>query len=128
MKLARRAQDLEPDNTLFSYAENEALLALRRFDVLIEETDRALEESPYDGNSVAQAVRLHVAAGERQRAQEIIDAFVPATERNRRRCGIVANLPRLAVPPRFRQLEGLSGEHELDRGATLAVSSRCRER
>ena len=76
LKLARRAQDLEPDNALFSYAENEALLALRRFDALIEETDRALEENPYDGNSVAQAVRLHVAAGERQRAQEIIDAFV----------------------------------------------------
>ena len=76
MKLARRAQDLEPDNALFSYAENEALLALRRFDVWIEETDRALEENPNDGNNVAQAVRLHVAAGERQRAQEIIDAFV----------------------------------------------------
>ena len=76
LKLARRAQDLEPDNALFSYAENEALLALRRFDGSIEETDHALEENPYDGNSVAQAVRLHVAAGERQRAQEIIDAFV----------------------------------------------------
>ena len=74
--LARRAQDLEPDNALFSYAENEALLALHRFDVWIEETDRALEENPNDGNNVAQAVRLHVAAGERQRAQEIIDAFV----------------------------------------------------
>ena len=76
LKLARRAKKLEPDNALFSYAENEALLALRHFDGFIEETDRALEENPYDGNSVAQAVRLHVAAGHKQRAQEVIDAFV----------------------------------------------------
>ena len=48
--------------------------------MLIEETERALEENPYDGNRVAQAVRLHVASGERQRAQEIIDAFVQLKE------------------------------------------------
>ena len=76
LKLARRAQKLEPDNALFSYAENEALLAFRRFDALIEETAAVLEQSPYDGNSVAQMVRLQVASGHKQRGQEVIDNFV----------------------------------------------------
>ncbi len=76
MKLARRARKLEPDNALFSYAENEALLALRRFDALIEETNAVLEQSPYDGNNVAEIVRLQVASGHKQRAQEVIDKFV----------------------------------------------------
>ena len=56
------------------------LLALGRFDTLIEQTEAALEANPYDSNNVAYAVRLYVAAGQRKRAGDAIDAYVKLLE------------------------------------------------
>lgn len=75
LTLARRARKLEPDIALFTYAEDEALLALRRFDDSIEQAEAAIADNPYDGNTNAHAVRLFVAAGQPERAQQTIDTF-----------------------------------------------------
>ena len=75
-ELAVRARELAPENELFSYVEEHALLALRRFDVLLERNEARLAENPLDGETAAQLVRLHVAAGDLGRAEEVIETFL----------------------------------------------------
>jgi tetratricopeptide (TPR) repeat protein len=76
VELSRRAQELDPENAAFSYSEDEALLALRRYDVLLERNQVLRNQDPMNGEYVAEAVRLLVAKGDKKRARELIDTYM----------------------------------------------------
>ena len=74
--LAERALEIAPENALFHYVEEESLLALGRFDLLIERAEAAREQDLQNGDIATQLVLLHVAAGDEARARAVADDYV----------------------------------------------------
>ena len=72
-RLAMSAREIDPDNNLFAYVEEHALLALRRYAPLLERREATLEENPLDGDAAADVIQLAIASGDRARAKAVIE-------------------------------------------------------
>lgn len=75
---AERAERRSPD--VLHYVEEESLLALGRFDVLIERAEAAREQDLQNGDIATELVLLQVAAGDEARARAVADDYVSQFE------------------------------------------------
>jgi len=78
LDLARGALALAPDNASFQGMEDQALLALGRYEELLARTAAARTEDPADVSLALQGVYLHVANGDPTAARNVVEAFQQA--------------------------------------------------
>ncbi|MFH0794875.1 MAG: hypothetical protein V2A74_12680, partial [bacterium] len=73
LELSRKAQQLDPQNAQFSYWEEQALLALGSYDILIEQTREKLKKSSHDVELMTKETKLVTMQGHGDEAREIVN-------------------------------------------------------